>query len=40
MDVQKMSNVMTTVAYSICPIRTFYTEKMFVLVRMDILTLS
>ena len=36
---QKMSNVTATVTYSVCPIRKFYTEKMFVLVRMDILRL-
>jgi len=37
---QKMSNVTATVTYSVYPIGTFYTEKMFVLVRMDILRLS
>jgi len=41
LDVHKqMSNVAATVTYSVFPIRKFYTEKMFVLVRMDILRLS
>jgi len=40
MDVHKMSNVTATVTYSVFPIRIFYTEKMFVLVKMDILRLS
>jgi len=34
---QKMSNVMATVTYNVFPIRKFYTEKIFVLVRLDIL---
>ena len=37
---QKMSNDTATVTYSVFPLRKFYTEKMFVLVRMDILWLS
>jgi len=41
MDVHKrMSNVTATVTYSVFPIRKFYTEEMFALVRMDILRLS
>ena len=31
---------MATVTYSVFPIRKFYTEKMFFLLRMDILRLS
>jgi len=34
---QKMSNVMATVTYNVFPIRKFNTEKIFVLVRLDIL---
>jgi len=37
---RKMSNVTATVTYSVFHIRTFCTEKMFVLVRMDISSLS
>jgi len=37
---QKMSNVTATVTYSVFPIRKFYTEKLFVLVRMDILRMD
>jgi len=33
---QKMSNVTATVTCSAFPIRKFYAEKMFVLVRMDV----
>ena len=43
MDVHKKMlryNVTATVTYTVFPIRKFYTEKMFVLVRMDILRLS
>jgi len=42
MDVykRKMSNVPATVAYSVFLVRKLYTEKMFVLVSMDILRLS
>jgi len=41
MDVHKKpSNFTATVTYSVFPVRKFYTEKMFVLVRMDILRLS
>ena len=37
---KKMFNVTETVAYSVFPVRKLYTEKMFVLVSMDILRLS
>jgi len=38
MDIhKKMSNVMATVTYNVFPIRKFYTDKIFVLVRLDIL---
>jgi len=37
---QKVSNVMATVTYNVFPIRTFYTEKILVLVRLDILRQS
>jgi len=41
MDVhKKLSNFTATVTYSVFPIRKFYTEKIFVLVRMDILRVS
>jgi len=41
MDVhKKMFSVMATVTYNVFPIRKFYTEKMFVLVRLDILRQS
>ena len=33
---QKMCNVTATITTTVFPIRNFYTEKMFVLVRMDI----
>jgi len=34
---QKMSSVMATVTYNVFPIRKFYTEKLVVLMRLDIL---
>jgi len=37
---KKMPIVTATVAYSVFPLRKFYTKKMFVLVSMDILRLS
>ena len=37
---RKKFSVTATVTYSVFPIRKFYTEKMFVLVRMDISNLS
>jgi len=37
---QKISSFTATVAYSVFPVRKLYTEQIFALVSMDILTLS
>jgi len=37
---KQMSSVATTVAYSVFLVRKLYTEKMFVLVSVDILRMS